>query len=126
MSSLAAELEAAGNAGDTGLIEKRLPVFLEGLAELIEGIRAWEVAQGGGSQGAGEAAAGGGSPAALPLLRELAAALEVQKADEVDRILEELKGKPFDAKTVESLEKISDDVLMAEFGKALETVRTML
>jgi SOS-response transcriptional repressor LexA len=58
----------------------------------------------------------------LPLLHELAAALQSQKADSIDRILEELKQRPLDSKTKEALEKISDHVLMTEFDSALKIV----
>ena len=60
------------------------------------------------------------------LLGELASALESQKAETIDRILDELSQQALDPKTHEALEKISDDVLMTEFDKALETVHTLL
>jgi hypothetical protein len=59
-------------------------------------------------------------------LRELSAALEAQKADTVDRLLEELGKNAPDAKTARALEKISDDVLMAEFGQAAEAAGALI
>jgi hypothetical protein len=61
-----------------------------------------------------------------PLLSDLAKALETQKAAETDRILEELLQKPLDPAVKETLEQISDNVLMTEFDQALEIVHTLL
>jgi hypothetical protein len=40
--------------------------------------------------------------------------------------LEELNRKPLDGKPREALDTASNDVLMAEYGKALETVAVLL
>jgi hypothetical protein len=40
----------------------------------------------------------------------------------LDRVLEELSRKSLDSKTREALDAVSDDVLMGEYDKALETV----
>jgi hypothetical protein len=60
------------------------------------------------------------------LLHELETALKSQNASDIDRLLEELNAQPLDSKTADSLEKISDDVLMAEFDKAEESIRLLL
>jgi hypothetical protein len=44
----------------------------------------------------------------------------------IDDILEELNQKPLDGKAHEALDSVSDDVLIAEYGNALETVITLL
>ena len=61
-------------------------------------------------------------PSHLSLFTDLKAALQSQKADEIDRLLDELNNKALDAKTKEALEEISDEVLMTEFGGALKIV----
>jgi HPt (histidine-containing phosphotransfer) domain-containing protein len=119
----AAELEAAGHAGDLTLIHEKLPCFADHLAELVENIRAAlepmdiEIPH-------------PSSPSApslyLPQLRELAAALESEKTGDIDRILEEMSKNPLDSKIREILEKISDHVLMAEFNSAQETLGALL
>jgi CheY-like chemotaxis protein len=137
VSALAAGLEAAGKAGDTVLIEKQLPVFAERLVRLIEGIRAWEMARAEPppAMPVTEKTADDKKPPASPLadntqilslLNELSAALKTQKAEEIDRTLEEFnqvcKNCLPDSKSMEYLEKISNDVLMAEFDNAIETI----
>ncbi|MDR0455252.1 MAG: response regulator [Treponema sp.] len=123
ISALAAGLETAGKAGDTAFIQKNLPAFTEHLAELTVEIRGWEkTIQESNSEK--QAAAGGfDRETVTPLLHELAAALKTQKADNVDRILEQLMqqaqaGSQADAGTRAALEQISDEILMAEYGKA--------
>jgi CheY-like chemotaxis protein/anti-sigma regulatory factor (Ser/Thr protein kinase) len=119
VSEQAAKLEAAGKSGDLAYIKDNLPNFTERLTQLAEDIRA--------SPQLNETAAPSPpspcSPAPShysPLFTDLATALKSQNAAEIDRILEELIHKPLDAKTKEAVEKISDAVLMTEFGTALE------
>ena len=54
----------------------------------------------------------------MPLLHELAAALKAQKADDIDRLLEQIMLQPLDADIKTAVEHISDEVLMAEYDKA--------
>jgi CheY-like chemotaxis protein/HPt (histidine-containing phosphotransfer) domain-containing protein len=127
----AAELEAAGKAGDIDFIREKLPGFAEALTELVDGISAWEDAVKEGTPN-GEAASNGKNvhTEVLRLLHDLAAALENENAGDIDRILEEFEAasasQTLDAKTKEALEKISDNVLMAEFDSAEEIVRSLL
>jgi signal transduction histidine kinase/CheY-like chemotaxis protein len=121
----AARLEAAGKAGDRAAIREGIPGFAERLAALTEGIRqaletAFPVVP-------GEEEAPDGSCLELsPLLRELAEALRAEKLAAIDDILEELNRKPLDSKAHAALESVSDDVLIAEYGRALETVIALL
>ena len=121
VSGEAAQLESAGKAGDLALIAETLPGFAAGLAELAEGIRA-----------ALEETSESLRPSATPfrgapsLLYELVEALEARNAPDIDRLLEELLKLEADSKTKETLERMSDQVLMADFGAALETVTTLL
>jgi CheY-like chemotaxis protein len=121
-SARAAELEAAGSAADFDFIRENLPLFAERLAELIGGIEAWESA-------APEQDAPGGErdqAAVTRLWPELAAALKAENAGDIDRLLEELMRRTSDTRTKEALEKISANVLLAEFDRAAEIVRSLL
>jgi len=118
-SAQAQKLEEAGKAGDIAFIANNLGGFTEQLTELVEEIKAWKK-----SVEKPESAAE--VIDAQPLLRELASALQTQKADEVDTILNELSKMQLDAKTKAALEQISDKVLMAEFGAALEIIRSLV
>jgi len=125
VSALAAGLETAGKAGDTAFIRDNLPVFAGQLAELVKNIQ--NVLESGKPEGgnAADKAAGGAAPYS-PLFKELAEALKSQNVSEIDRIIDELNQKPLDTKAKETLEKISDDVLMTEFDSALKTIKELL
>jgi len=120
VSALAAELEATGKAGDLELVKKRLPAFAEQLTVLVKNIYS--------ALEAAPCAANNEIPPPeypensssdfVPLLRELAAALESQKAQSIDLILEQLAQQHLDADIKAVVEQISDEVLMAEYGKA--------
>jgi CheY-like chemotaxis protein len=117
----AAALEAAGKAGDMAAIAETLPVFAVQLAALAEGISA-------AMSNNEELGMKNETPLSFPtfhssLLEELAAALEAQNAGDIDRLLEELNGQTLDSQTRETVDQISDNVLMAEYGKALEAVK---
>jgi CheY-like chemotaxis protein len=122
VSAQAAALEAAGKAGDMTAIIEALPVFTQQLAALAEGIEA--------ALGIDQPETGQPDPVpkeklpekARTLLNELTTALETRKADAVDRLLEELGRQDIDAETREMLDTVSDDVLMAEYSKALESI----
>jgi HPt (histidine-containing phosphotransfer) domain-containing protein len=124
VSALAAELEAAGKIKDTDFIQKHLSFFAEQLAELAERIQAWEKAV--EELNLEEPAGGLDSEAVTLLLHELAAALQLQKANDIDYILEQLLQQPLEAGIKTSLEQVSDEVLMAEYGKAGEILDRLL
>jgi HPt (histidine-containing phosphotransfer) domain-containing protein len=124
VSALAARLEAAGKAADMAAIRAELPPFTERLAALAEEIER-ALTKDAGKTGGGRTAPGetpNKGSGVSNLLRKLAAALEAKKQDAVDSILEELLRLKTDSKTRETLDRISDDVLMAEYGKALESL----
>jgi len=112
LSAKAAKLEAAGRTKDYGFINENLVVFTEQLPELVNNItNALEVKT---------EIDGGKSGDFLPLLQELALLLKAETvSSKIDIIIEELLKNPLDSKTREALEKISDEVLVAEYGKAL-------
>ena len=64
--------------------------------------------------------------ACYSLLTALSSALEAQKVDEIDRILDELSAEALNTKAKEALEKISDEVLMAEYCKAKELLKDLM
>jgi HPt (histidine-containing phosphotransfer) domain-containing protein len=123
ISARAGALEAAGRAADLDFIRENLSTFAEHLAELVAGIEAWERAL-------KERDAPEGAPPdqqeAARLWPELAAALKAKKARDIDRLLEELMRRPQDARARKALEKISEYVLLAEYGGAAEIVRSLV
>jgi len=120
LSAEAAALEAAGKSGNMAFIKDNLRGFTEHLTKMTENIRAaLNLAQ--------SAVSAPRLPTPLsPLLTDLHAALKSQNAAEIDRILNELNKKQLDPKTKETLEKISDEVLMTEFDDALKSVEELL
>jgi signal transduction histidine kinase/CheY-like chemotaxis protein/HPt (histidine-containing phosphotransfer) domain-containing protein len=122
ISAMAAELEAAAKAPAVDLtnIEKQLPVFTKRLAELLSNIHD---ALGSMTELPNTQIS---LPLPIPLLHELKAALKTEKADDIDHILDELNQKPLDPKTKDSLEQISDQVLMAEFDNAIIIVNELI
>jgi len=120
-SAMAEKLEAAAKAGDLGFIQENLPGFAETLAGLIKGIDA--------AMKSDNSAAHNATPAVdslAPLFHELAAALQSQKAHDIDHILEELLRQPLSADLKTALEQISDEALMAEYNKAGEILAGLL
>jgi signal transduction histidine kinase/HPt (histidine-containing phosphotransfer) domain-containing protein/FixJ family two-component response regulator len=120
LSAEAAALEAAGKSENMAFIKGNLRSFTEHLTEMAENIRiALKPAQ---STVSDSQLPTPGSP----LLVDLQSALKSQNAVEIDRILNELNQKQLDPETRETLEKISDDVLMTEFDDALKSVEELL
>ncbi|MCL2705991.1 MAG: Hpt domain-containing protein, partial [Spirochaetaceae bacterium] len=129
----AAELEAAGKAKDLVFIQENLPSFAEHLEELVNRIQLWEISvkekelselksKEKKQENQGDVSF------KISLLHELAAALKSKNISEIDSIMQKL-GKTSldtDAKTKESMEKISDHILMAEFDNADKIVRSLL
>jgi PAS domain S-box-containing protein len=123
------DLEAAGKAGDFAAIRKGLPEFYEHLKELAERIdralgepkRADQSPDGATAPGDALAASG-----CLPLFAELREALENESLKTVDRLLAEFEAMALDKKTRKTVETISNQVLVAEFKAALDTVNELL
>jgi CheY-like chemotaxis protein len=122
LSSQAAALEAAGREKDIKTIRENLPAFAENLRLLAVNIR---LALGESSaaglppaEGSPEAPASRENEKLKPLLRELIQALEKQKTETLDRILAELESKPLSRAGKEALEKISGDILKADYDAA--------
>jgi signal transduction histidine kinase/CheY-like chemotaxis protein len=132
VSEQAAKLEAAGKSADLAYIKDNLPNFTEHLTQLAKNIRAALQL----NEPAVPDQPTPDSPLPTPnsslltahcsLFTDLQAALKSQNAAEIDRILDELNQKQLDSKTRETLEKISDDVLMTEFDNALKSIEELL
>jgi HPt (histidine-containing phosphotransfer) domain-containing protein len=126
LSAQAAALEAAGKTGNLAFIQDNLPVFTEHLAKLATGIQVWEKTL---KEHDSEKSVSANKPdhaKALPLLQELASALKLQKADDIDRILEHLMSQQLDDIAKTALEQISNEVLMAEYDNAGEILDSLL
>jgi HPt (histidine-containing phosphotransfer) domain-containing protein len=120
LSSLAAELEAAGKKGDREFIRKNLGDFRRGLETLIREIR----------QGLQEKARNSTeSPAAEKagdLFLGLKAALEAENIDDIDRFLKDIEGLSLSPELREAYADISDLVLINEFQKAITAIEKLL
>jgi CheY-like chemotaxis protein len=126
VSAVAAGLEAVGKAGDTAFIGKQLPYFAGLLSALVAGIRDWEKAMKERDSEKSAAANRLDRETVTPFLHELAAALKSQKADDIDRILEHLMAQSLDVGIKTAVEQISDEVLMAEYDKAVEILDNVM
>jgi signal transduction histidine kinase/CheY-like chemotaxis protein len=122
----AAELEAAGKAGDRVLIVEKLPAFRSHLTDITDTLG---VILGVPS---GAAPAGSAMPEenfrdaefekARPLFQALKAALENENISDIDAALDTLEDRSFNPELAERVAGISDRVLMSEFAEALGMV----
>ena len=116
----AAHLEAAGKAKDSVYIRQSLPGFNASLSRLVEAIA--QVT----SKDSSRDAANAELTAFLPALHELKKALAGQKLGAIDNILEDLKQKTAGLKIQETVEIISDQVLLAEFDEAIKSLDLLI
>jgi signal transduction histidine kinase/HPt (histidine-containing phosphotransfer) domain-containing protein/ActR/RegA family two-component response regulator len=120
LSEEAAALEAAGKAGDAAALTEKLPGFHEALSQLIDGI-------GKALDEKKEAPAGPGGDEASPAafhrsLAALKASLEAKDMKGIDRALGDLEKLPLAGKDRETVQTISDKVLMGEYQEAVEII----
>ena len=120
ISEKAAELEAAGKAADMAFIRDNMPPFALQLAELVKNIRAVISMQEDDNTASADISG------YISDFRELADALKSQKISEIKSIINTIEKRTRDSKLKIILEQISNDVLMAEFDNALETVEELL
>lgn len=121
LSAQAAKLEAAGRAQDMEFIQKNLSNFVDNLKELSANIRS--VIE---KDKAGDSASQINLENIIPLLRKLETALGTQNFSEIDHLINELNSKQLDVKTKESIDKISDDILMTEYDNAMMAINEFL
>jgi HPt (histidine-containing phosphotransfer) domain-containing protein len=130
VSTEAARLENAGKAGNLAFIEENLQGFSEQLAELVENIRTFlntNAALLHPHVPAPEKIPPKPSGLSIdPVLRDLEAALKAQKADDINRILEEINAQPLDTDIKTKMEQISDEVLMTEYDNAGKILKELL
>jgi CheY-like chemotaxis protein len=128
LSAQAAALESAGKAGDIAFIQEHLPVFVKCLSELAEGILVWEktVKENDSEEQAEGSVFDPAHAKVTPLLHELAQALLSQKGDVIDRILEQIAQQPLDTNVKTAIDQIADEVLIAEYEKALGILEGLL
>jgi signal transduction histidine kinase/CheY-like chemotaxis protein len=127
LSREAEKLEAAGKAGDLAFIRRELPGFAARLEELAAAIgAALKATEEKANATAPQATAPQDATASVSLLLDLQKALTAQKTDLMDKTLEELDRQTTDPAIRESLETISDHVLMAEFEEALALLQTLI
>jgi len=122
ISSKAALLELAGRNGNLAFIRDNLNSFGEQLIKLTEGIKA--VLDKYNSDGEHTDSHSGDS--VTQLLHDLKKALKSQKTEGIERILNEINQHLLDAKTKELAEKISDDILITEFERAISRIQEFL
>jgi CheY-like chemotaxis protein len=128
VSARAAKLEAAGMAGDLTFILEHLSDFLEHLTALVKNIGVAlqaAPAEEKGVQGIPTDKNLGTDIPTVRLFRELAESLKSRKVPEIKRILNALNRQTADSKVKEALDKLSDQVLMAEFDNAVKTVEEL-
>jgi CheY-like chemotaxis protein len=128
LSAQAAALETAGKAGNIAFIQENLGVFAKCLSELAEGILIWEktAKEHNSEEQAGGSVGDLNNAKITPLLHELAQALKSQKGDVIDRILEQITQQPLDTGVKTAIGQIADEVLMAEYEKALGIIDSLL
>jgi signal transduction histidine kinase/FixJ family two-component response regulator/HPt (histidine-containing phosphotransfer) domain-containing protein len=128
VSEAAAALETAGKAGDRTAIGEGLPRFCERLAGLVEGAgKALKTGTRQKREGKGEKERKGQTASffssRLPPLR---AALDAKNMREIDKLLGEIEKLPLDEKDMDSINAVSDKVLMGEYQGAIETINILL
>jgi CheY-like chemotaxis protein len=121
VSKEAAELEAAGKAGDTQIINETLPSFRKHLTELIEEIEKVLERKNGETE-----IRGGRKENIMVSLSILRTALETKNMKEIDRLLEKIEQLPLEMETRKQINAISDKVLMGEYEGAIETINILL
>jgi signal transduction histidine kinase/CheY-like chemotaxis protein len=120
VSAEAAALETVGKAGDIRTISETLPGFRKHLTELIEAIG--KVLEEKNKELRVRSGEKDSVPTLQSSLAALKSALETKSMKEIDTLLEELEQLPLDAETRETINAVSDKVLMGEYAGALEFI----
>ena len=125
VSEEAARLESAGRAGDEAYIHAHLDMFIGQLSKLIDGLTyALEAEK--AENDIEKNSKAGNNDQIISLLKKLEEALVSQKAELIDNLIDDIYKQPLDEKTRESVDSISDDVLMTEFNKAIKTIKELM
>jgi len=119
ISAEAADLETAGKTADMAFIREHLPAFAQRLTELVKNIQ--DALEQNKPEDHDISRSLFPVPRS-PLFNELAGALSSQKISEIKRILNMLDQQTQDSRVKEILEKISNQVFMADFDSALKII----
>ncbi|MDR2965378.1 MAG: response regulator [Treponema sp.] len=119
----AQKLEAAGKSQDIIYIRDNINIFTENLVKLINDIYNAVISN---KDETDKEMPASSNVNVIVLLGNLKKALTQQKADEIDRILNEINRKQMDAKTKEIVDSISDDILITEYEDALITIEEFI
>jgi len=122
MAAQAANIEAVGKAGDKDFIQNNLGAFIQQFRTLIDGIK--EVLNADREENK-DVQTTDIPEEQVTLLRRLKTALESQKTTEMDTVLEELNNSA-DSVLQPLLEHISDNILVAEYKKAIDVIDGLL
>jgi CheY-like chemotaxis protein len=128
LSATAADLEAAGKSVNAGTIAKKLPAFSGNLKTLCAAIAGLLKPASVAAKNAAAPAENAGnvkivtSAALKESLTALRSALESKDIESIDRFMGELEHAVTGAETQETLEKISDHVLLGEYDLAVNAL----
>jgi len=126
VSDRAAKLETAGRAGDLAYIREHLSDFLEHLTTLMKNIGAALNTSKENEQGLPVDKNLEIDVSTVRLFRELAESLKSQKVPEVKRLQKLLNQQAANSNVKKALDKISDQILMAEFDNAVKTAEELV
>jgi HPt (histidine-containing phosphotransfer) domain-containing protein len=124
ISAEAARLEEAGKKADLAFIAEFLPAFAARLEALVDSISA-ALKQTNSTTAVENTADTSRAAAFAQLVSELKTALTENNTETIDRLLEALLAQTRDTQTRQTLERVSDAVLMAEFDDALKILETL-
>ena len=123
LSEEAAKLEAAGKSEDTLYISDTINTFADNLIKLIDNVYAAVVSYKSETE---KNMPTSGNVSITSLLNDLKAAILAKKAESIDNLLNKINKKQIGAKTKETIDKISDDVLIMEYEEAVKTIDIFL
>jgi signal transduction histidine kinase/CheY-like chemotaxis protein len=126
LSEQAAKLESAGKSDDRAYINANIERYIDNLTEIVEGIHVALEIERNYDKGACADAKPAGEVEIITLLFKLKEAIKTQKADYIDPILDKIGKLSLDEKTKGAFDQISDDILMAEFDKAVKIIEEMI
>ena len=123
LSTEAGRLEDAGKDMDAAFIRENLPRFTENLKGMINNIQnALENLKDESSP----AEPSEPQPIPIPLLLELKESLEKEDIMKINSLLKKLQEKTYDSETQTAVEKISSDILVAEYANAIEVIAKLI
>jgi CheY-like chemotaxis protein len=125
LSKEAADLEAAGKAGDMAVITAVLPAFYKNLKDTTERIHAVLEEKTGAALNPGEPVLSIADAGVNQLFLELKTGLEEKDMEAIDRITGELGQKNLDKGAQKTLDAVSDLLLVAKFKQAVTIIETL-